>query len=139
MDPQEMKDTTRRWLHGIFDNADYDMIPKMTTDDYGFILPRTGRTSREDLPKLIEGFRTSVPDLHNVIHEQVVEGNVVVTRGTTHATNTGPFGEMPPSGNPIESDWIVFTRFEGDKIAEDYEIYDEMGVMTQMGVIPELE
>jgi predicted ester cyclase len=137
MDPQEMKDTVRRWIHGIFDNADYDLIQEMTTEDYVYILPRPGRVSREDLPNLIDGFRTSAPDLHNVIHEQVVEGNVVVSRGTTHATNTGPLGDMPPSGNPVETDWVIFTRFEGDKIAEDYEIYDELAVMMQMGVIPE--
>ncbi len=139
MDPQEMKDITRRWIHGIFDNADYGMIPAMTTEDYAYILPRPGRVSREDLPSLIDGFRASVPDLHNEIHEQVVEGNVVVTRGTTHGTNTGPLGDIPPSGNPIQTDWIIFTRFEGDKIAEDFEIYDEMAVMMQMGVIPEME
>jgi predicted ester cyclase len=30
----------------------------------------------------------------------------------------------------------MFTRFEGDKISQDWEVYDEFGVMTQMGVIP---
>ncbi len=139
MDPQHMKDTARRWIHGIFDNADYSMIPKMTTEDYAYILPRPGRVSRDDLPGLIDGFRTSIPDLRNEIHEQVVEGNVVVTRGTTRGTNTGPLGEIPPSGKPIQTDWIIFTRFEGEKIAEDYEIFDEMGVMMQMGVFPEAE
>ena len=34
MDPQEMKDTTRRWLQGIFDHGDYRLIPEMTTEDY---------------------------------------------------------------------------------------------------------
>jgi len=136
MDPQEMKDITRRWLQGIFDHGEYGLIPEMTTEDYTFSMPRPGRVSREDLPGLIEGFRTSIPDLHNEFHEQVVEGDVVVTRGTTHATNTGPLGDIPASGNPIRSEWIIFTRFRGDKIAEDYELYDEMGVMMQMGAIP---
>lgn len=137
MKPQEMKDTARRWIQGIFDNADYDMIAKMTTEDYAYVLPRPGRVSREDLPGLIDGFRASIPDLHNVIHEQVVDGNVVVTRGTTHGTNTGPLGDIPPSGKAIQTDWIIFTRFVEEKIAEDYEIFDEMGVMMQMGAIPD--
>jgi predicted ester cyclase len=139
MNPQEMKDTTRRWFRAIFDNGDYSLIPEMTTEDYGLVLPRTGRVSREDLPGMIEGFRGAIPGYHNEIHEQIVEGNVVVTRGTTHATHTGPLGDLPPTGNVIESDWIVITRFEGDKIAEDFEVWDEMGMMMQMGAINTVE
>ena len=136
MTPEQMKETARRWLTGLFDNGNYGLIQEMTTEDYAFHLPRPGRIAKDDLPALIEGFRVSIPDLHNVIHEQLVEGNTVVTRGTSHATHTGPFGDVPASGNPITSEWVVFTRFEGDKIAEDREIYDEMGVMMQMGAIP---
>ena len=139
MEPQEMKDTVRRWFQAIFDNGDYSLIPELTTEDYGLILPRTDPISREDLPGMIEGFRSAIPGYRNEIHEQVVEGNVVVTRGTTHATHTGPFGELPPTGNVIESDWITITRFDGDKIAEDLEVWDEMGMMMKLGAIKPVE
>ena len=139
MTPDEMKETARRWIFGIFDNADYDLIPEMTTTDYAFHLPRPGAIPKDNLVELIEEFRASVPDLSNTINQQVVEGDTVVTRGTTRGTNTGPFGEIPASGNPITCDWVIFTRFEGDKIAEDREIWDEMGVMMQMGAVPSPE
>ncbi|NNM05131.1 MAG: SnoaL-like domain-containing protein [Gemmatimonadetes bacterium] len=135
MTPEEMKETARRWILGIFDNADYGLIQEMTTEKYAFEMPRPGVIPKDTLPDLIEGFRASIPDLHNVIHHQLVDGDTVVTRGTTHGTNTGPLGEIPASGNPITSDWVIFTRFEGDKIAEDWEIWDEMGVMMQMGAV----
>jgi predicted ester cyclase len=139
MDAQEMKDTVRRWITGIFDDGNFDLIEELTTQDYSFHLPRPGKIPRDTFPDLVTGFRTAVPDLYNTFHEQFVDGDVVVTRGTTRGTNDGPFGDLPATGNPITSEWVIITRFEGDRISEDREIYDEMGVMMQMGAIPGVE
>jgi predicted ester cyclase len=134
-----MKEATLRWIKGIFDEGNFDLIEEMTTEDYTFSVPRTEGVVRTALPDMVTGFRTAIPDLHNEIHEQLSEGNVVVTRGTSLGTHQGPFGDLPPTGKPIASDWVLFTRFEGDRIAEDREVWDELSVMTQMGAIPELE
>ena len=136
MDPQEMKEATRRWIHGIFEKANFDLIEEMTTQNYTFAVPRWETMTRITLPETVKGFRTAIPDLHNAIHEQFVEGNTVITRGTTLGTHNGPFGEVPATGNAIEAEWVLFTRFEGDKIAGDLEVWDELAVMKQMGVVP---
>ena len=75
MDPQWMKEATRRWIHGIFDNANFTLVEEMTTEDYTFTLPRWETMDRVSLPEVVKGYRTAIPDLHNVIHEQFVEGN----------------------------------------------------------------
>jgi hypothetical protein len=137
MDAQEMKDAARRWISGVWDGADYSLIREMTSEGYTFTLPREVVIPREGLPDLIETYRASIPDLRNTIHEQLVDGNVVVTKGTTFGTHTGPFGDLTPTGKPIVCEWVMFTRFEGDRIVEDWEIFDEFGVMVTMGAVPD--
>jgi hypothetical protein len=130
-----MKEATRRWILGVWDGGKYSLIEEMTSEGYTFSLPRDITTPKESLPELIESYRASIPDLRNTIHEQFVDGTVVVTKGTTFGTHTGPFGDLLPTGKPIACDWVMFTRFEGDRIAEDWEIFDEFGVMVAMGAM----
>jgi len=137
MDAQEMKDAARRWISGVWDGANYSLIGEMTSEGYTFTLPREVVIPREGLPDLIETYRASIPDLRNTIHEQFADGNVVVTRGTTFGTHTGPFGDLTPTGKPIVCEWVMFTRFEGNRIAADWEIFDEFGVMVTMGAVPD--
>ena len=33
--------------------------------------------------------------------------------------------------------WVVFTLFDGDRIVQDWEVRDELGLMMQIGAIPE--
>jgi len=137
MDAQEMKDTARRWLTGIFDNADFSLIEAMTADGYTFHIARPGTLDAAALPEVITAFRTAFPDLNNTIEEQIVEGNVVVTRGTTHGTHQGPLGDLSATGKTVATPWVVFTRFDGDRIVQDWEVWDELGLMMQIGAIPE--
>jgi steroid delta-isomerase-like uncharacterized protein len=137
MDSQALKDTTRRWITGIWDNGDLSLIEEMTAEGYAFRLPRPDTTGREAFPDLVNAFRTAFPDLNNTIEEQVVEGSIVVTRGTSRGTHQAPFGDLPATGKAIEVPWMMITRFEGDLIVEDREFYDEFGLMMQLGVIPE--
>jgi len=139
MDSQALKDTTRRWIIEVWDNGNFGLFEEMAAENYTFFLPRPDQTERGSFPDLLKGFRSAFPDLNNTIEEQFVEGSTVVTRGTTRGTHQAPLGEIPATGKSIEVPWMMITRFEGDLIVEDREIYDELGLMMQLGVIPGLE
>jgi steroid delta-isomerase-like uncharacterized protein len=136
MDSQALKDTTRRWIHEVWDNGNFSLFEEMAAENYTFHLPRPNKTGKDAFPGLLKGFRSAFPDLNNTIEEQFVEGSTVVTRGTTRGTHQAPLGEIPATGKSIEIPWMMITRFEGDFIVEDREIYDEFGLMVQLGVIP---
>jgi predicted ester cyclase len=83
--------------------------------------------------------RQAIPDLQNTIEDIVAEGDKVVTRFRGRGTHTGQteaFG--PPTGNRYEVTGITIQRFgEDGKIVEDWTVFDALGMMRQLGFIPD--
>jgi predicted ester cyclase len=68
----------------------------------------------------------------------VAEGDKVVPRfrsRDTHQGETEAFGSS--TGNRIEVTGITIKRFAEGKIVEDWTIFDALGMMRQLGLIPE--
>jgi ketosteroid isomerase-like protein len=58
----------------------------------------------------------------------------------TTGTMTGPLtlsdgSVVPATGQSIEQDWTALVRFEGDRIAELNEYYDQLTLMTQLRLL----
>jgi steroid delta-isomerase-like uncharacterized protein len=136
MGPEAMKETTRRWIIGIWDNQDFELLETLGTPDYVYQVPGKEDMAASDLVEYITAFRKAFPRLENTIEEQFAEENVVVSRGTTRATNEGSFGDLPATGRSVELPWVIITRFEEGRVARDWEIYDELSFLTQLGIKP---
>jgi len=84
-------------------------------------------------------YRQAFPDLEATIEDQVAEGDKVVTRFRTHGTHQGEteaFG--PPTGNQFEVTRITIEQFSDEgKIVEDWTNIDALGLMQQLGLVPE--
>lgn len=132
MGPQEMKDTVRRFVTGIFDETNFGLVEEMTTDGFTFSLPRVGTITKEAFVETMSAYRSAYSVVRNTFEEQVVEGDMVVTRGTSHVTQAESVEEARSASVP----WVMFTRFEGDLIAENWELWDELGSNMQLGVGP---
>jgi steroid delta-isomerase-like uncharacterized protein len=85
---------------------------------------------------LISTYRNAFPDLHFTIDEQVAEGNTVVTRWTAHGTHNGEFAGIPPTGKTATVVGIGLDRVEDGKIVESWGLFDQFGMLQQLGVIP---
>jgi predicted ester cyclase len=77
-----------------------------------------------------------MPDLHLTIEEMVAEGDKVVWRLTGTGPHRGDFMGIPATQRSITVPGIVITRFEGGKWAEDFALWDQLGMLQQLGVIP---
>jgi len=82
-------------------------------------------------------FRRGFPDVVSTIENLIAEGDKVVARWRSRATHRGDYMGTPPSGNEVEFTGISFYRIEGGKITESWTVEDELGLMRQIGAIPE--
>lgn len=81
--------------------------------------------------------RTAFPDLRFTIEELVAEGEVVAGRLTMSGTHEGPLMGMPPTGRSVRQNHMHFVRFREGKAVEHWGVRDDVGMMRQMGVMPE--
>jgi len=66
--------------------------------------------------------RPALPDLRVEIHDQVAEGDKVVTRKTIHGTHLGELFGVPATRRKISIDVIDIVRLENGRYAEHWGI-----------------
>jgi predicted ester cyclase len=95
-------------------------------------LPVGPEGTRQAISVMLSGF----PDLHITIGDMIAEGDKVVTRFTTHGTQQGVLGGIPPTGRQVAVSTIEITRIADGKIAEDWGLDDRLGMLQQLGLAP---
>jgi steroid delta-isomerase-like uncharacterized protein len=81
-------------------------------------------------------FASAFPDLNVTIHDQVAEGDKVVTRMSFVGTHQNDFQGVPATGKAINLEGYILDRFIDGKIVEHRAMFDTMTMMQQLGVIP---
>ena len=92
----------------------------------------------ETVKENIVWFHNVFPDLTCTIEDQVAEGEKVVSRYTIRGTHQGEefFGVLA-TGRRIEMRGIQIDCFEGGKLVEERAEFDLLGVLQQLGTVPE--
>jgi steroid delta-isomerase-like uncharacterized protein len=133
------KTLSRRFFEEVFGKGKLNVLDEIIAKDH----VNSGPGALPGLPTGIEGakqlvtvYRNAFPDLHFTIDEQIAEGDKVVTRWTGHGTNKGELLGMPATGKSSTVTGIVVDRIANGKIAETWGVFDQFGMMQQLGVIP---
>jgi predicted ester cyclase len=139
MSTEANKAIVRRFLEEAFGKGNLAVLDEIIAPD----LVSGGPNALPGLPPgpegqkmLITAYRNAFPDIHFTIDEQVAEGNTVVTRWTGQATHKGELAGIPPTGRPATVVGIGVDRIETGKIVETWGLFDQFGMLQQLGVIP---
>lgn len=137
MSTEENKATVRRFIEEVQNRHDIGALEKLFSPDY------TDHSNISTLPASLDGTKqfftmlfTAFPDIHVTLHDQVAEGDKVVTRKTFHGTHRGEFMGIAPTGKKIAVDVIDIFRFAGGKITDHWAVADMLGLKQQLGVVP---
>jgi predicted ester cyclase len=82
-------------------------------------------------------FRQGFPDVVSTIEELMAEGDKVVARWRSRATHRGAYMGIPPTGKEVEFTGISVYRIEEGKIAQSWNVEDQLGLMRQIGAVSE--
>ena len=108
----------------LLEKGDAEAAHEYFAQDY--VVHITGQDGRG--VQLVKGFvselRSAFPDLR--VEVEVLAGNDdrIAWQRTNRATHQGPFRGFPASGRPLEWREVMVSRFEGDKIAEEWAVSD---------------
>ena len=75
-------------------------------------------------------------DGHWGIEEIFSTDDRVVVRWTGSGTHVGTVNGIPPTGRKISVDAITIHRMADHNIAETWEVWDTLGFLQQLGVVP---
>ena len=133
------KTVSRRFFEEVFGKGELNLLDELITTDHvnsgpGSIpgLP----TGPEGTKQLVTLYRNAFPDVHFTIDEQIAEGDKVVTRWSAQGTHQGELAGLPATGKSSTVTGIAVDRLVNGKIAESWGIFDEFGLMQQLGAIP---
>jgi steroid delta-isomerase-like uncharacterized protein len=87
----------------------------------------------EGLLQVVAMVRAALPDLRRELHEQVCEGDRVVTRFTDRGTHRGALLGVPPTGRVVAVRGINVERVRDGRIAELWHVEDLLGLLQQIG------
>ena len=97
-----------------------------------------------DVPPGVEGIKqlartwlAAFPDCQYTVEVDFAEGDLVAHRVTGRATMTGEFMGMPPTGKTATWTETHIIRFANGKIVEHWGNQDDLGMLQQLGLIPE--
>jgi len=88
----------------------------------------------EGLKKHLSESFSAFPDLHFTLDDMVAEGNKVASRFTMSGTHKGGFSGIPPTNRKFEVWAINIIRIVNGKCVEEWERYDTLGMMQQLGL-----
>jgi len=133
------KTVSRRFFEEVFSRGRLNLLDEIIAKDH----VNSGPGTLPGLPNGPEGtkqfvtvYRNAFPDVHFTIDEQIAEGDKVVTRWTAKGTHKGELMGTPATGKSSTVTGIAVDRLVNGKIAESWGIFDQFGMLQQLGVIP---
>jgi C-1 hydroxylase len=97
---------------------------------------RSGTVSADDTAAEMRRFLEAFPDLRMELHSVVAEGDLVATRMTMHATHTGSYMGLPPTGREVSCTLMGQLLIVDGAVADHWGVADALAILVQIGMLP---
>jgi C-1 hydroxylase len=131
MSLEENKAIVRRFIE-VYNRRNLDLIDDFVAPDY---VDHTNKVDREGLKQLFNMGLTAFPDWHETIEDIIAEGDKVWVRLAYTGTHKGEFIGIPPTGKKITSKAVDIYRIVNGKLAEYWNVTDNVNIFKQIGAI----
>ena len=136
MSTEEQKTVIRRWIEA-WNTKDMDAAVELLAPDYvrhDANLPEVvgPQAQREFLAGVFGAF----PDLDLKPDQLIAEDNLVTVRHVVRGIHRGEFLGVPATGRVVTFHAVDIFRLTGNKIVEQWVVIDALGLLQQLGAIP---
>jgi steroid delta-isomerase-like uncharacterized protein len=130
----------RRSFEELWNKGNLSVADELFTPNYAHHDPSTPDVGRgpESEKKRATLYRTAFPDLRLTIEDIIAEGETVMARWSCRGTHKGDLSGIAPTGKQVTISGVSIARFTGGKMAEGWVNWDALGLMQELGVVPEL-
>lgn len=128
----------RRFFDEVCNQQKLNVADELFSADHVYHDPQapTGN-GPEGVKQVVSTYQTAFQKAHWQVLETIVADNVIVTRwkgiGTNHHKE---LNGIPATGKNAEVFGTWIHRIQNNKIVESYNIWDTLGLLQQLGVVP---
>jgi steroid delta-isomerase-like uncharacterized protein len=137
----DTREVGAKWVDA-FNAHDEAAIREQNADDIAFEAPGDVQLEgNEASTGYAMAWLNAFPDAQLQVAKTFVDGDTVVQEfifeGTHENTLSGPTGDIPATNRRLSGRGVQILRVEDGKVAEARLYYDQVQVMTQLGLMPE--
>src|SRR6476620_1872351 len=127
-------------FYASFDKNDIDAAVGAFSEELETVDPGMGTVHGiEPFREYLETFKRAMPDARAIVEQQYESGDTVIVEGRFVGTHTGPLagddGDIEPTGKAVDLPFADFSRLSDGKIASYHTYYDQVGFLTQLGLM----
>ena len=138
--PRENAALVRGFLTDVVSGGDTDAVSAFLAEaavDHNLVFGADRDRGREAVTAL--GWRVlAAADIDLDIEAVVATDDLVAVRGTVAGTHRESLMDLAPTGRSFEIAYAWFFRIEEGRIVEIHSLPDGLGLMRQLGALPEL-
>jgi predicted ester cyclase len=138
MSAEERKSVIRRF-HESLEESDILYDDFLTANYVGHLASGQQMNGPKEFKQYSLVMLTAFSDLHSSVSDIIGEGDLFACRITFSGIHTGDLMGVPPTNKKVELTEALFVRFEGNKIAEEWQYVNQLAMFQQLGINPAIE
>lgn len=129
----------RRINDEVLSQGKLELIDELVADDFVEHQAMPGMPEGKDaLRAFVEMFRAAFPDLKVETLATAVDGDEVWVHSRMTGTHKGDFNGIAPTGKKVDVTMFDRVRTRDGKAVEHWGVSDDLAILTQLGVVPEM-
>jgi predicted ester cyclase len=136
---EDLKAMARRFNDEVMSQGKLEVIDELVADDFVDHQVPPGMTpDREGLRSMMAMFRGAFPDLKVETLAVALDRDELWVHSLATGTHQGELMGIPATGKTVSFAMMDRVRVRDGKAVEHWGVSDDLGMMTQLGVIPEM-
>ena len=131
---EQNKSIVRQYWDGKWNERRPEILDELQTQDVVYHGTSEIMKGIEEYRQAYSGYLSAFHGTRIEVEELIAEGELVMSRAVLHGIHNGELEGIPPTGKEISISVITVFRIVDGKIAEEWEIIDQLGMMTQLGM-----
>lgn len=137
---EDLKAIARRTID-VYARGDIELVDELYAPDYVDHSPGNPpglASGPEGVKQFVAMFRDAFPEGDATADDVIAEGDKVAVRWSGRGTHEGDFMGIPASGKHVSFSGTTIYRIADGKIAEEWTHADYLGLLTQIGAVPDV-
>lgn len=124
----------QRYWDGKWNKRRIELLDELQTQDVVYHGTSMKMNGIEEYKQVYSGYLSAIHETRIEVKKLIAEGDFVMSHVRLTGLHKGELDGLPPTGNEVNISVFTSFRLVEGKIAEEWEVLDELGMMTQLGM-----